>query len=152
MEAGRENEVLVLGCNTIGHLGAGYMHASHIGDDTSGTEWERTRRMGINTLAFRLPQNGTFYAVDADCAGYTGRIDWKYNSQWTQLLAESGSPLFVSIKPGVLTNEEKAELSGLMETTSRQDWHLEPLDWMENDWPRNWAEKERKLERHFDWE
>ena len=90
--------------------------------------------------------------MDADCAGYTGRIDWKYNRQWTQLLAESGSPLFVSIKPGILTEEEKAELSKLMETASRQEWHLEPLDWMESDWPKDWVEKERKLERHFEWE
>ena len=35
------------------------------GDDTSGRIWERTRRMGVNTLAFRLPQHNAFYHIDA---------------------------------------------------------------------------------------
>ena len=55
------------GCNTIGHLSVGLFDASRTGDDVSGREWERTRRMGVNTLAYRLPQHKTFFQLDADC-------------------------------------------------------------------------------------
>lgn len=72
-------ETLILGCNTIGHLGAGYMHINRTGDDTSGVDWERTRFMGVNTLAFRLPQHGKFYEIDADCVGIDGGISWSMN-------------------------------------------------------------------------
>ena len=88
-------DVLILGCNCIGHLGAGLMQGNRTGDDTSGVEWERTRKMGINTLAFRMLQQGTFYGADADCVGITEHIDWNKNRQWMEVLAESGTPLFV---------------------------------------------------------
>lgn len=78
----KEYDTLIIGCNTIGHLGAGLMHINRTGDDTSGLTWERTRRMGINTLAFRLPQHKTFFDVDADCVGIAGNIPWKLNRQW----------------------------------------------------------------------
>ena len=48
---------------------------------TSGVEWERTRNMGVNTLAFRLPQHRAFFDMDADCVGITGKIDWNKNRQ-----------------------------------------------------------------------
>ena len=51
------------------------MQINWTGDDTSGLQWERTRQIGINTLAFRLPQNGSFYATGADCAGISDTID-----------------------------------------------------------------------------
>ena len=47
--------------------------ACRIGDDTSGHAWERTRRMGVNSLAFRACQHDTFYAADPDCVGVTQR-------------------------------------------------------------------------------
>ncbi len=73
--------MVILGCNCIGHLGAGLMHANRIGDDTSGMEWDRTKKMGVNTLAFRMPQHGTFFAADADCVGITEKIPWNKNRQ-----------------------------------------------------------------------
>ena len=45
-------EMLILSCNVVGHLGAGIFDIQRTGDDTSGKVWERTRRMGVNTLAF----------------------------------------------------------------------------------------------------
>lgn len=48
--------------------------------------------MGINTLAFRMLQQGTFYGADADCVGITEHIDWNKNRQWMEVLAESGTP------------------------------------------------------------
>ncbi len=64
-------QILLDGCNTVGHLGQGIFDLQRTGDDTSGRQWERTRRMGVNTLAFRLPQHGTFYTLDADLVGIT---------------------------------------------------------------------------------
>ena len=103
-------DALILGCNTIGHLGAGLMHLSRIGDDTSGISWERTRKMGINTLAFRLCQHRTFFDVDADCLGVTGKIPWAQNRQWAELLAQSGTPFLASIKPGIFSASEFEEV------------------------------------------
>ena len=55
--------------------------ANRTGDDVSGRLWERTRRMGVNTLAFRLAQNRSFFIVDADCVPLTKAIEWKKTSQ-----------------------------------------------------------------------
>ncbi len=129
---------LILGCNCIGHLGAGMMHINRTGDDTSGREWERTRKMGINTLAFRMPQHKRFFEVDADCVGITDQIDWYFNSQWLTLLANSGTPLFVSVKPDSLDKEQEMELKRAYAIASRQDTIAEPLDWMETTCPSRW--------------
>jgi alpha-galactosidase len=84
--AGRD--VVIIGCNTIGHLAAGTFELQRIGDDTSGREWSRTRKMGVNCLAFRAPQHGVFFAVDADCVGQTktDSVLWDKNRQWLDLL------------------------------------------------------------------
>ena len=37
-------DAIVIGCNTFGHLGAGCFDLQRTGDDTSGREWERTRK------------------------------------------------------------------------------------------------------------
>ena len=69
----------LLGCNTIGHLATGLFEVQRTGDDTSGRDWSRTRKMGINTLAFRAAQQGAFFDVDADCVGVTKQIPWSLN-------------------------------------------------------------------------
>ncbi len=64
-------DMYLIGCNTFSHLSAGIFEINRIGDDTSGNEWARTLKMGVNSLAFRLPQHNTFYAADGDCVGLT---------------------------------------------------------------------------------
>lgn len=141
---------LILGCNTIGHLGAGLMHLSRIGDDTSGRTWDRTRKMGINTLAFRLCQHRTFFAVDADCVGIMGRtIPWELNRQWAELLAGSGSPFFASIRPGILSEAEAAALKPLFALASKGCSSATPLDWLRSTTPSDWEIDGKR--RHFDW-
>ncbi|MCI9125486.1 MAG: alpha-galactosidase [Eubacterium sp.] len=139
------SNTIIIGCNTIGHLGAGLMHANRTGDDTSGRNWERTRRMGINTLAFRLPQHGTFYDVDADCVGIAGNIPWNLNRQWADLIAESGTPLFVSAKPGLLTPAEMEELRAILVKASAQSCHKIPMDWTETDCPEVWEDADGQI-------
>ena len=73
--------------------------------------------------------------TDADCVGITGAIDWKMNREWLFALAQSGSPLFVSCKPGILSEDEEKELQKAFEIASKQSDELIPLDWMETTTP-----------------
>ncbi len=132
------DDCVIIGCNTISHLCAGMYELNRTGDDTSGFDWSRTRCMGVNTLAFRLIQNDIFYMADADCVGITGAIPWKLNRLWLDVLAKSGSPLFVSCKPGVLNDDELAELKEAWAVNSIQTNETRPLDWMENEYPELW--------------
>ncbi|MBQ9307901.1 MAG: alpha-galactosidase [Clostridia bacterium] len=132
---------LILGCNTIGHLSAGLVHLSRTGDDTSGHSFDKTRRMGVNTLAFRLYQQGTFFGADADCVGITGEIPWEKNRLWLDLLAASGTPLFVSLKPDQATEPVKADLRAAYTRASRTQPPLTPMDWMENTMPEKYTQE-----------
>ena len=144
-------EALILGCNTIGHLGAGYMHINRTGDDTSGVIWERTRFMGVNTLAFRLPQHGKFYEIDADCVGIDGGISWSMNKQWADVLAKSGTPLFISVRPNILNETEKQELHEILKVASKQEHHVIPVDWEETTCPEHWQDKDHDIDCKYQW-
>lgn len=149
LDSAMPTDTLILGCNTIGHLGAGLMHMNRTGDDTSGVLWERALRLGVNTLAFRMPQHRTFYDVDADCLGVTEKIPWKYNRMWGELLGNSGTSLFISVKPNVLTAEEEKELAEFMADASLQECIAEPLDWEETTLPQHWKIGEKNV--YYDW-
>ena len=149
LQAAAPYGALILGCNTVGHLGAGLMHMDRVGDDTSGIGWERTRSVGVNTLAFRLMQHGTFFAADADCVGITGKIAWEQNRQWAEAVARSGTALFLSVKPGVLTDAQMRELSQIMAMASRGEHHAVPLDWTENTCPDLWQDGEEVIRYHW---
>lgn len=144
-------ETLILGCNTIGHLGAGYMHINRTGDDTSGVDWERTRFMGVNTLAFRLPQHGKFYEIDADCVGIDGGISWSMNKQWADVLVQSGTPLFISVRPNILDETEKQELHEILKVASKQEHHVIPVDWEETTCPEHWQDKDHDIDCKYQW-
>ncbi|MGB6688444.1 MAG: hypothetical protein WBE76_11430 [Terracidiphilus sp.] len=98
---------VILGCNTVGHLSVGLFDASRTGDDVSGKKWERTRRTGVNTLAFRGPQHRIFYSVDADCVAITPDVPWVMSRQWLRVVATSGTVLLVSPDPKAIGQEQK---------------------------------------------
>lgn len=129
---------LVLGCNTVSHLSAGAFELCRTGDDTSGTEWARTRKMGINTLAFRAAQHGTFYAADPDCVGVTTAIPWSLNRQWLDVVARSGTALFVSLSPDALGAAERRDLRVALARAAKPQPLGEPLDWQGSVWPTRW--------------
>jgi alpha-galactosidase len=131
---------LIIGCNSIGHLAAGIFELQRIGDDTSGEEWARTRKMGVNCVAFRAPQHGTFFAVDGDCAGQTkpDSVPWEKNRQWLELLARSGTPLFVSFPMDTVRPEQEQALRAALSEASRRQPVGEPLDWLETRTPAHW--------------
>ncbi|QEC74899.1 alpha-amylase family protein [Mucilaginibacter ginsenosidivorax] len=141
--------IYVIGCNTMSHLSAGIFEMCRIGDDTSGNEWERTRKMGVNTLAFRLPQHNKFYAVDGDCVGITTKIAWGRNKQWLELLAGSGAPLFVSGQPEAMGTEQKEAVKKAFASAASILPLGEPLDWMETMLPQKWKLDGKVVD--FDW-
>ena len=143
------NGAVIIGCNCIGHLCAGLHQLNRTGDDTSGFEWSRTAKMGVNTLAFRNAQNGAFFMADADCVGITGAISWKQNREWLTALSRSGSPLFVSCKPGVLNDEELNELREAYRVASYQADEFIPLDWMETTTPEKYLLNGKEIT--FNW-
>ena len=137
--------VLLIGCNTVGHLGAGIFEAQRTGDDTSGRDWERTRRMGINTLAYRLPQHNTFFSVDPDCVGITARVPWVLNRQWLDLLARSGVALFVSPGPDATGAEQRAAIEEAFTRAASGGSKAEPENWFRDSAPEAWRENGERL-------
>jgi alpha-galactosidase len=142
-------EAILIGCNTVSHLSAGMFEISRIGDDVSGRSWDRTRRMGVNTLAFRASHHGTFYAADPDIAPVTGRHPWAKGRLWLDLLAASGMPLFVSPEIDAVDAEVKSALKRAFASAARPQAVAEPLDWLETECPRRWRLGDRFAE--FDW-
>ena len=144
-------DAIVIGCNTFPHLLAGLAELNRTGDDTSGLDWNRTRRMGVNTLAFRMPQNRSFYMSDADCVGIrpNSTVPWTLNKEWLRLLAQSGTPLFVSCDPKAATPEVRTALEEAFRLNSIQADQAEPLDWLDNVCPANW--KINGKTEHFHW-
>ncbi|HEV8123110.1 MAG TPA: twin-arginine translocation signal domain-containing protein [Gemmatimonadales bacterium] len=129
---------LVIGCNTVSHLSAGYFEICRVGDDTSGTEWSRTRKMGVNTLAFRGLQHGAFYAADPDCVGVTTEQPWGLNRQWLDLVARSGTALFVSLAPDALGADQRRDLGQALALAAQPQPLAEPLDWERTVYSTRW--------------
>lgn len=131
---------LILGCDVVGHLAAGLVHAQRIGDDTSGIDWNRTRRVGVNTLAFRLAQHGSFFTADADCVASTPMTDWALNRQFLDLIARSGTALFVSVDPATRTSAVDEDLAAgiRLALDGGTPGGIEPLDWLNSATPSRW--------------
>ncbi|MGC4102812.1 alpha-amylase family protein [Ferruginibacter sp.] len=143
-------DMYIIGCNTFSHLSAGLFELNRIGDDTSGNEWSRTKKMGVNTLAFRAVQHGAFYSCDGDCVGLTTKVPWTKNKQWMELLAKSGMPLFISAQPEATGTEQKEIIKKCFDLASKNLPVGEPLDWMENPFPKKW--KLNNSIESFDWD
>ncbi len=139
----------LIGCNTVGHLAAGSHEVQRIGDDTSGRSWNRNRRMGVNTLAFRAPQHRAFFDVDPDIVAITQAVPWDLVRQWLRLVSESGTALFVAVEPSYVGQAHRAALRKALTVAAQRQAVGEPLDWMARDCPRRW--KLRGRTAGFDW-
>lgn len=131
-------DAVLIGCNAIGHLCAGICELNRIGDDTSGFEWERTRKYGVNSLAYKLFQNNIFYAIDADCVGIMDKIDWEQNKEWLNLLAISGSPLFVSFDPDKANDINKKDVREAFLINYKQINNTKPMNFGNELLPSKW--------------
>ncbi len=132
-------DTLILGCNTIGHLGQGYFNIQRTGDDTSGRIWERTRRMGVNTLAFRLPQHQQFFVQDADCVGISDAVPWEANRQWLDLLAHTGTAVFISPGPGARAPEHAQAIQRAFHLAAQGGDGARPIDCLRESTPQTWT-------------
>jgi alpha-galactosidase len=141
--------IYLIGCNTMSHLSAGFFELNRIGDDTSGKEWARTKKMGVNTMGFRMVQHKNFYEADGDCVGLTTAIPWEKNKQWMQLLAQSSAPLFISAQPEAVGAEQKDFIKQCFADASKEQPVGEPLDWLDNPFPAKWKLDDKVVE--FDW-
>ncbi len=128
----------LLGCNTVGHMGAGIFEAQRIGDDTSGRDWNRTRKMGVNALGFRMPQHRAFFLVDPDCVPVTRAVPYEMTRQWCELVARSGAVLFISADPATATAQDKKMLKAALKVAAVAQPEAEPLDWMQTMSPSRW--------------
>lgn len=131
-------DTLLIGCNTVAHLAAGLVEIQRIGDDTSASDWDRTRRMGVNTLAFRSAHQGTFYAADADCVPVSPHISSALTGQWLDLVARSGTPLFLSMDPAALDPATLDQIRTALAAAVRPAEPAEPLDWLDSPIPERW--------------
>jgi alpha-galactosidase len=142
-------DMYVIGCNTLSHLSAGLFELCRVGDDTSGKEWARTRKMGVNTLGFRMIQHNLFYAADGDCVAVTKDVPWDKTLQWMQLVAGAGTPLFISAQPEAVGPEQRAAIRDCFSMAARPLPPGEPLDWLTNPQPARWMLNGNP--RQFDW-
>lgn len=142
-------DAVLIGCNTFSHLCAGLVEVNRTGDDTSGRYWDRTRKMGVNTLAFRMMQNRAFYMADADCIGITELVPWEQNRVWLKALSRSGSPLFMSSAKGVAAAEMLPEIKEAFAYNAEQKDILVPVDWINDICPHIWLLNGEEI--RFDW-
>ena len=134
------DEMVILGCNAMNHLCAGLFEASRVGPDTSGREWETTKRNGVGAVAFKGIENGTFFAADPDCAGLAseGAIPWEKNRMWIDLLSRSGMPFFISWRRTLADDDVRTALSAAFRRASHPQRTAEAQDWLETTIPRRW--------------
>ena len=136
--ADASGENIIIGCNAISHIAAGLFQVNRTGDDTSGLNWERTRYMGPNTLAMRMPQHRIFYDCDADCSPITPDVDWSLARTWLEMLSKSGTPLFLSTRPGGLNAEQEKAVKEAFARAAVNLAPAKPLDWQYTTAPRIW--------------
>jgi alpha-galactosidase len=144
-------ETIILGCNTVGHLAAGLFESQRIADDTSGHDWERTRRFGVNGLSHRIAQHRTFSHIDPDCVAITSDVGWRETSQWMDVVARSGTSLFFSPAPAAVTPEIKSAMKDALLLAS-QGSSGSPLHPTRGTTPTEWQfSSPRRVEKTYDW-
>jgi alpha-galactosidase len=142
------DERLILGCNTVGHLAVGVFDVQRTGDDVSSETWDRTRRMGVNTLAFRLPQHGVFFTQDPDCVPITAEVPWEKTKQWLNAVADSGTVLLISAQHEA-TGPEQQDAIRRAFAQYVSGTSSEPLDWLTSCTPDMW--RSRTGHRRYSW-
>ena len=145
------DDMVILGCNAVNHLCAGLFEASRVGPDTSGRNWEQTKRNGVGAVAFKGIENGTFFAADPDCAGLAeeGAVPWEKNRQWIDLLSRSGMPFFISWRRGLADAAVRETLSAAFRRAAAQGQSAEAIDWFDSTAPRRWKTADGVVE--YDW-
>ena len=103
----------------------------------------------LPSFHWSIKQKARCIPTNADCVGLTNKVPWEKNRQWMQLLAKSGTPLFVSAQPSATGPAQKATIKECFALASQELPLGEPLDWMENAVPRRWRLMGK--EERFEW-
>jgi len=105
----------------------------------------------VNTLAMRLTQHRRFFTADADCVPATPATPWELNRQFLELVAASGTALFLSLDPASLGPEVRRDVADAMAIAldGGVDGGVEPLDQLYSTTPRRWRIGDK--ERVFAW-
>ncbi len=141
-------QTVILGCNTVGHMAAGIFESQRIADDTSGKEWERTRRMGVNGLAQRIAQHRTFSHIDPDIVAITKAVGWRETSQWMDAVARSGTSFFLAPDPEAVTPESKSAMRDALAIAAENSFGY-PTNPLESTTPDRWTFGQTS--RTYDW-
>ena len=145
------DDMVLLGCNAVNHLCAGLFEASRVGPDTSGKNWEQTKRNGVGAVAFKGIENGTLFAADPDCAGLAsaGAIPWEKNRQWIDLLSRSGMPFFISWRRSLADDGVREALAVAFNRAAQTRSTAEAQNWFSTSTPVRWMTADGL--RTYDW-
>ena len=97
--------------------------------------------MGVNTLAFRLPQHHNFFVADGDCVAVTRAVPWQQTQEWLQFVAGSGTSLVVSVEKQAMGAEQKNALREAFAVAAASPSPGMPEDWFESTTPERWSAK-----------
>ena len=89
-------------------------------------------------------QHRPFFTVDADCVASTPQTDWHLNRQFLDLIARSGTALFVSVDPATRTDAVDADLASALRLAldGGVPGGVEPMDWLDTTSPQRWRSGE----------
>lgn len=127
-EAAGPYGAIIMGCNTIGHLGTGFMHIQ-----TSETIEEMLHsedaNLTVNSVAFRFPQHRNFFFVQEGILEINPLL-WKKIRPAAQMIACSGTPLFLAVSnPEEITPDEETDMVEILIEASRPHTAIEAVDW-----------------------
>ena len=89
--------------------------------------------------------------VDPDCVAVTPSVDWRLTSQWMDVVARSGTSLFLSPDPAAVTPEIKSAMKDAMFLAS-QGGHGFPLNPTSGTTPAQWRFlSPNEVDRKYDW-
>ena len=99
----------------------------------------------------RLPQTGSFFSIDPDCAAFTPKVSKELNFDFLEASAISGCAVFASVTPGILTSTEEKRMNSILRTAStlRADEYALPTDWTHTTAPSEYLF--RGAEYRYDW-
>jgi alpha-galactosidase len=138
----------VIGCNTVGHLAAGIHSIQRVGYDTSGTSFEYTACNGPNSM-MRLPLNGNFFMIDADCAAFTKEVPFQPNLDFLKACAVTGTTTMAAIAPDILTPEQKKEVAKVFRIADKNQLHCGIENFEKTSSPEIFVDGDDRFE--FEW-
>ena len=106
---------------------------------------------GCEHACFSHPQHGSFFVVDADCVAITQAVPWQLTQQWLELVAGSGTALFVSPEAAATGSEQKKALAEAFAIVTAPGTSSAPADWFRSTTPEVWREGAGKAEKRYEW-